>query len=95
MIYHTKILVLSLLSGSLLLGCTNNPPAPNLSAAQLKAQRDYTNKLQQQDRDRDHLQRMRRATAISRANKNGGGWYGGGYYNPYYYSSELSDITME
>ena len=81
----------SLILSSLLLGCASNPPAPALSEAELQAQRDYTANLQQQDRNRDHAERMRRAKAIARAHKNGGVYY----YSPYYRTSpELSDITV-
>ena len=75
-----------MLSG-ILIGCASNPPAPALSEAQLKAQRDYTANLQQQDRNSDHKERMRRAEAY----KKGGAYY----YSPYWRSSrELSGITV-
>ena len=71
----------------ILWGCTNNPPAPALSESQLEAQRDYTAKLQQQDRNKDHTERMRRAEAHKKA--------GGYYYSPYWRTSrELSNITV-
>ncbi|MCK5917822.1 MAG: hypothetical protein KAG34_05325 [Cocleimonas sp.] len=90
MTYHIKVIVPLALS-SILLGCASNPPAPVLSDAQLEVHRDYTTKLQQKDRDIDHIERMRRADAMARANKNGGV-----YYHPYYdrRSSELSNITI-
>ncbi|MCK5895561.1 MAG: hypothetical protein KAG20_02085 [Cocleimonas sp.] len=89
MTYHTKV-ILPLALSSILLGCTSVPPAPSLSHAQLEAQREHTTKLQQKDRDRDHIDRMRKADAMARANKNGGI-----YYHPYYnHSTELSNITV-
>ena len=86
MSYHTRIIFPLMLLG-ILGGCGSNPPAPALSEAQLEAQRNYTAKLQQQDRNSDHTERMRRAEADKKA--------GGYYYSPYWRTSrELSNITV-
>jgi outer membrane PBP1 activator LpoA protein len=91
MTYHTNVIVPLVVLSSILLGCGSTPPAPSLSEAELEAQREYTTKLQQKDRDRNHIDRMRKADAMAHANKNGAAYY----YSPYYHrSSELSDITV-
>lgn len=84
--YRMKV-ISSLLLSSFLWGCASTPPASNLSEAELQAKRDYTARLQQEDRDLDHAERLRRAEAYKKG--------GSGYYNPYWYrSSELSNITV-
>ena len=81
MTYHTNVIAPLMLS-TLIVGCTSNPAAPALSEAQLETQRAYTAKLQQKDRDRDHVERKRRGKD-------------GVYYYPYYRrSSELSNISI-
>lgn len=51
-----------------LVGCsTNNDFA--LSEAQASANRNYTERLQQHDRDRDNVERTRRADAFARATR--------------------------
>lgn len=84
--YYTRV-IFPLMLSSMLWGCSSNPPAPALSEAQLQEQRDYTANLQQQDRNKDHAERMRKAEAYKKA--------GGYYYSPYWRTSrELSDITV-
>jgi len=53
---------------STLVGCSANNNFA-LDEAQASALRNNTARLQQQDRDRDHIERMRRADAIARATR--------------------------
>ncbi len=53
---------------STLVGCSANNDFA-LSEAQASANRDYTERLQQHDRDRDNIERNRRADAIARATR--------------------------
>ncbi len=69
MIRYAKVTITIALF-STLWGCTANSNQFNLSNEQAKANRDYTAKLQQEDRDRDHIERMRRADAVSHATRN-------------------------
>jgi len=54
---------------SILWGCSPTKEVA-ISDEQAKINRDYTAKLQQEDRDRDHIERMRRADAYRHATQN-------------------------
>jgi len=54
---------------STLWGCTPTKEVA-ISDEQAKINRDYTASLQQEDRDRDHIERMRRAEAYRHATQN-------------------------
>lgn len=75
---YIKVSVVTILL-STLWGCTANSKHYAMSETQAKANRDYTARLQQEDRDRDHIERMRRADAISHATRN---VKGGVIYSP-------------
>ncbi|HIQ14704.1 MAG TPA: hypothetical protein EYH38_03910 [Leucothrix sp.] len=67
MTYPIKVTVaITLLST--LVGCSANNNFA-LDEAQASALRNNTARLQQQDRNRDHIERMRRADAIARATR--------------------------
>ena len=65
--YSSLLFGLILLSS--LLGCTPTKEV-TISDEQAKINRDFTAKLQQEDRDRDHIERMRRADAYYHATRN-------------------------
>ena len=65
---YIRLSIITILAATLL-GCYGNKEYA-ISEGQAAANRDYTAKLQQQDRDRDHVERMRRADGVARATRN-------------------------
>ena len=69
-----KIITMSSLSVliSLLAGCATSPPAPvvaTLTPEQAAANRAAINQIDDEDRSRDHVERMRQVEAIERLNR--------------------------
>jgi uncharacterized protein YcfL len=64
-----KKLFFSVVLLSTLWGCSPTKEVA-ISDEQAKINRDYTANLQQEDRDRDHIERMRRADAYHHATRN-------------------------
>ena len=50
-------------------GCNTNPPAPAMTYEQAEANRAYVESVQDNDRARDHEERMRQVEAIERINR--------------------------
>jgi outer membrane PBP1 activator LpoA protein len=53
----------------LVAGCNTNPPAPAMTYEQAEANRAYVESIQDNDRARDHEERMRQVEAIERINR--------------------------
>lgn len=53
----------------LVAGCNTNPPAPAMTYEQAEANRAYVESIQDNDRVRDHEERMRQVEAIERINR--------------------------
>lgn len=54
---------------SLFVGCNQNPPMSAMTYEQAEANRSYIEKIQDNDRARDHEERMRQVEAIERINR--------------------------
>lgn len=67
----TKSIKVSIVAAllSTIVGCSTNDNF-ELSEEHAQANRENTARMQQKDRDRDHIERMRRADAFARATRN-------------------------
>ena len=66
-----KLMLLGMMVGftGLMTGCETNPPAPAMTYEQAEANRAYVESIQDNDRVRDHEERMRQVEAIERINR--------------------------
>ena len=64
-----RMLLGMIVSTGFVVGCNTNPPAPAMTYEQAEANRAYVESVQDNDRARDHEERMRQVEAIERINR--------------------------